>query len=59
MISIINTLLNGWLLLKENFKETVWGIKINENWGMRYKKELMQLFGYLYILSFFSFSRLN
>jgi hypothetical protein len=32
------------------------GIKVNENWRKRYNKELMQLFGDLYILSFFRIS---
>jgi hypothetical protein len=35
------------------------GIKVNENWRKRYNKELMQLFGVLYILSFFRVSRLS
>ena len=37
----------------------VGGIKANENWGKRYNRELMQLFGVLGILSFVSISRLN
>jgi len=35
------------------------GIKVNENWGKRYNKEFMQLFGDLGILSFVRISRLN
>jgi len=35
------------------------GIKVNENWRKRYNKELVQLFGVVYVLSFFRISRLN
>jgi len=35
------------------------GIVVNENWGERYSKELMQMFGDLDILSFVRISRLN
>ena len=35
------------------------GLKVNKNWGKWYNKELMQLFGYLDILSFFRVSWLN
>jgi hypothetical protein len=28
-------------------------IKVNENWSYRYKKELMQPFGVIHVLSFF------
>jgi len=35
------------------------GIKINENWGTRYNKELSQLFGDLDIISFVRISLLN
>ena len=35
------------------------GIKVKENWRKRYNKELMQLFGDLYILPFVRISRLN
>ena len=35
------------------------GIKVNENRIKRYNKELMQLFGYLDMLSFVRLSRLN
>jgi hypothetical protein len=35
------------------------GIKVHENWRRRYNKELLQLFGYLDILSFVGISRLN
>jgi hypothetical protein len=34
------------------------GIKINEIWGKRYNKELMQLFGDLDVPSFFRISQL-
>jgi len=32
---------------------------LNKNWRMRIKRELMQLSGYLHILTFFGISRLN
>ena len=35
------------------------GIKVHENWRRRYNKELLQLFGYLDILSFVGISWLN
>ena len=35
------------------------GIKVNVNWRKWYSKELMQLFGYLGILSFVRISQLN
>ena len=35
------------------------GIKVDENWRKRHNKELMQVFGHLYIVSFDIISRLN
>jgi len=35
------------------------GIKVNETWRKRYNKELMQLFGDLYIILFVRISRLH
>jgi hypothetical protein len=37
----------------------LWGVKLNENWRKRYKKESVQLFGDLDILSFVRVSLLN
>jgi hypothetical protein len=44
VISIINTLLIGRLLLKEKSEEECLG-ELNENWRRRIKKELIQLSG--------------
>ena len=45
---------------KKGFKKDVWGaINVNENWRKRYNKELMQIFGDLYMLSFVWISQLN
>ena len=40
-------------------KQMFGGIKVNENWRKHYKKELMQLFGDLNVLSFVRTSLLN
>ena len=44
---------------KNVYRSILGRIKLNENWIKRYKKESVQLFGELGILSFVRISRLN
>jgi hypothetical protein len=37
-------LINGWLILTEEYSEECWEIKVNENWRKECNKELISMF---------------